>query len=334
MGIRGCSIGPGLKKGVIRSKRYEAPRKSSGVPFCQHSQMARRASTTSRSRGPGGSKRTAKRRSWCALTWVPRPRANRPPEAFWRSQAVWASTMGLRGNATAMAVPSCRRSVSTAATARGRKGSCLVSADQRQPKPMASARRASWATARRSMAWTPRSSLRPTGSSILVDREVDLLLRDELQQHGDALLRLLDAALDGGHDVAGLRHALAVAAEGLGHVRVVARDVRAPVLLRGRLHDGQLDGHGEVVEEHGEDGDALAHRRLEVHAREADGRVTPHVDAELVGMRELGAHGEAQAVAELGGLAPADVAERLRAFPEGRDLIARAARVVRDDGAR
>src|SRR5712691_9406539 len=251
MGIRGCSIGPGLKKGVIRSKRYEAPRKSSGVPFCQHSQMARRASTTSRSRGPGGSQRTAKRRSLCALTWVPRPRANRPPEAFWRSQAVWASTMGLRGKATAMAVPSCRRSVFTAATARGRKGSCFVSADQRQPKPMA--------TARRSMVWTPRSSLRPTGSSILVDREVDLLLRDELQQHGDALLRLLDAALDGGHDVAGLRHALAVAAEGLGHVRVVARDVRAAVLLRGRLHDGQLDGHGEVVEEHGKDGDALAH---------------------------------------------------------------------------
>src|ERR1700730_15329865 len=230
MGIRGWSIGPGLKKGVIRSKRYEAPRKSSGVPFCQHSQMARRASTTSRSRGPGGAQRTAKRRSLWALTWVPRPSTKRPPEAFWRSQAVCANTMGLRGKATAMAVPSCRRSVFTAATARGRKGSCFVPADQRQPKPMASARRASWATPRRPRLWMPRSSLRPTGRSILVDRELDLLLRDEFEEDGDALFRLLHAALDGRHDVAGLRHALAVAAEGLGHVRVVARDVRAAVL--------------------------------------------------------------------------------------------------------
>ena len=50
------------------------------------------------------------------------------------------------------------------------------------------------------------------------------------------------------------------------------------------------------------------------------------------GPGELGAHGEAEAVAELGGLAPADVGERRGRLPEGRHLIARAAGVVRDDG--
>ena len=47
-------------------------------------------------------------------------------------------------------------------------------------------------------------------------------------------------------------------------------------------HDRQLDRHREVVEQDGQDRDALAHGRLEVHAGEADRRVAPHVDAELV----------------------------------------------------
>src|SRR6266498_2699684 len=102
---------------------------------------------------------------------------------------------------------------------------------------------------RRSNVMKPRSSFRLTKGSVLVDRELDLLLRDELEEHGDAFLRLLHRALDGGHDVARLGDALAVAPEGLGHVGIVARDVRAAVLLRGRLHDGQLDGHGEIVED-------------------------------------------------------------------------------------
>src|SRR5262249_31220844 len=73
------------------------------------------------------------------LDLVPRPSVKRPPEAAWRSQAMLASTMGLRANATAMAVPSPMREVPVAATARGRNGSCLVSADQSAPKPRSSA---------------------------------------------------------------------------------------------------------------------------------------------------------------------------------------------------
>ena len=66
----------------------------------------------------------------------------RPSEAFWRSQAMCARTIGLRGNVTAMAVPSLIVEVTVAATASGRKGSCCVSEDQRQSYPIASTLRA------------------------------------------------------------------------------------------------------------------------------------------------------------------------------------------------
>ena len=70
-----------------------------------------------------------------------------------------------------------------------------------------------------------------------------------------------------------------VAAKGAGHISVIAADVGAAVLLRGRLHDVQLDRHREVVQQDRQDRDALAHRRLEIHAGEPDGGVAPDVDA-------------------------------------------------------
>ncbi len=70
--------------------------------------------------GPGDSNFTEKRRSLWAFTWVPSPSAKRPPEAFWRSHAVWAVIIGLRENTVAMLVPSLIREVDVAATARGR----------------------------------------------------------------------------------------------------------------------------------------------------------------------------------------------------------------------
>src|SRR5206468_8090084 len=90
--------------------------------------MVLSARTTSRSRGPGDSNFTEKRRSLWPLICEPRPRQKRPSDAFWRSHAMWAVIIGLRGNATAMAVPSLRRVVAVAAMARGRNGSCWVSA--------------------------------------------------------------------------------------------------------------------------------------------------------------------------------------------------------------
>src|SRR6476660_7361460 len=65
---------------------------------------------------------------------------------------------------------------------------------------------------------------------LLEDREVDLFLGDELEEDRDAVLGLGDAALERGDDLAGLGDALAVAAEGLRHVRAVAADVGGAVL--------------------------------------------------------------------------------------------------------
>src|SRR5262249_45138205 len=87
----------------------------------------------------------------------------------------------------------------------------------------------------------------------------------------------------------------------------------------------------EVVHEDREDRDALAYCRLEIHAGEADGRIAPDIDAELVGRRELRPHREAEAVAELCRLAPAEIAERHLADPERRQVGTGAAGVVRDD---
>jgi hypothetical protein len=126
----------------MRSKRKNWPLKLSLLPFCQQSQIARMASTISRIFGPGDSNFTEKRRSLCPFTCEPRPRMKRPSEAFCRSHAVMARIIGLRGNATAIDVPSLIFFVRVAATARGRKGSCCVSADQRQSKPSASTLRA------------------------------------------------------------------------------------------------------------------------------------------------------------------------------------------------
>ena len=141
----------------------------------------------------------------------------------------------------------------------------------------------------------------------------------------------LDAAVDRVLDLAGLGDALAVAAERLGEIGVIAADVGRAVLLGRDRHDLQLDRHREIVRQDRQDRQALAHRGLEIHAGEADRRVAPEIDAELVGAGQLGAHREAETVAELGRLAPADIGERRLADPERRDLVARAAGVVGDD---
>src|SRR5829696_8752913 len=56
-------------------------------------------------------------------------------------------------------------------------------------------------------------------------RHLDFLRGDELQQCRLALLRRLDAALDRRDDVGGFLDALAVAAERLGELRIISRDI-------------------------------------------------------------------------------------------------------------
>jgi hypothetical protein len=63
----------------------------------------------------------------CGLIWDPRPSSSRPRDSSCTSFAWTAMDIGLRANATAIAVPSSMVSVATAASPRARNGSCLIS---------------------------------------------------------------------------------------------------------------------------------------------------------------------------------------------------------------
>ncbi len=84
-----------------------------------------------------------------AFTCVPRPSEKRPWLARASSHAVCAVTMGLRGKATAMAVPMVMESVTSAATAHPRYGGRWVSVNQSPEKPRASTSRATRAVCSR-----------------------------------------------------------------------------------------------------------------------------------------------------------------------------------------
>src|SRR5579883_3435200 len=142
IGMCGFGFGPGLKNGPIRLRVKYVPCTRSGAPSCQVRQIARTAWMYSRSFGTGGSHGIPNRRSTWALTCVPRPSNNRPPEIRLRSHAVCAVTMGLRENATATPVPSSSRVVACAASARATNGLCFVSLAHSARNPTASAARA------------------------------------------------------------------------------------------------------------------------------------------------------------------------------------------------
>ncbi|GFG50017.1 hypothetical protein MAGR_14580 [Mycolicibacterium agri] len=61
--------------------------------------------------------------SMCRLIWEPSPRMKRPPEYACTSQAMLATVIGLRANATAMLVPNSIDVVCSAASTSGRNGS-------------------------------------------------------------------------------------------------------------------------------------------------------------------------------------------------------------------
>ena len=80
-----------------------------------------------------------------AFTWLPRPSENRPLLARASSHAVCAVIIGLRGNATAIAVPSSICDVTVLATAQERNGGRCDSVNHNPAKPSSSTRRATGA---------------------------------------------------------------------------------------------------------------------------------------------------------------------------------------------
>ena len=82
----------------------------------------------SRIRAAGADHGMLKRFVMCGRICEPMPSTKRPFETAFRSWPMFASTIGVRANATAMPVINSARSVFIAATSNGKNGSCDVSA--------------------------------------------------------------------------------------------------------------------------------------------------------------------------------------------------------------
>ena len=162
---------------------------------------------------------------------------------------------------------------------------------------------------------------RPAGFQVGVDVDQDGLafLVQVLgpRQRGGDLRRLLD----GDADRAQAFGDLGVVAGHVGHVELLARHRIA----------ARVGGHVAVVQEHGGDGRAGADGGFDVQTGHAEGAIAHEVQAELVGLGELGADHQGDAVAQVRRLAPADVAVGDGGGEERHDGVARRARVVRDD---
>src|SRR5439155_14266146 len=79
-------------------------------------------------------------------------------------------------------------------------------------------------------------------------------------------------------------------------------------------------------------GNTAAYGGLEIEPSHAKGGIAHEVHTELVWGCELGTHNEPQACTEGVRFPPTDVAARCGSAVEGDELVARAARVVRDNG--
>src|SRR5579862_7482683 len=98
------------------------------------------------------------------------------------------------------------------------------------------------------------AALRASGRCVIPALEggIHLLLRgDEFQERRPAFTRCRDAVAQRLRNLAGLGHALAVAAQSLGEFAVVARDVGGAELLLRHRHDLELHRHREIVEQDG-----------------------------------------------------------------------------------
>ena len=92
-----------------------------------------------------------------------------------------------------------------------------------------------------------------------------------------------------------------------------------------------LNGHGGVVQHHGDDRDIAADGGLKVQPDHAEGGVAHEVDAYLLGSGQLGADGQTQPGAQTVGLAPAQVGPGAVGPVERDNLVAGAARVMGHD---
>ena len=103
------------------------------------------------------------------------------------------------------------------------------------------------------------------------------------------------------------------------------------VQLFGRRVASGVSRHAAIVQHHGGDGRSGPDRGLEVQSGHPECAVSHEVEAELIGPGQLGADHQGNAVAQVGGLAPADVAVGRGAGVERHHGVAGRAGVVGDD---
>ena len=114
----------------------------------------------------------------------------------------------------------------------------------------------------------------------------------------------------------------------MGQIGGVVVQVGEPEPLGGHRVISGVTAEDVVVQHDGQDGYLVAHGGFDVHPGHADGGVAHDVDHHLVGSAQLGAHGYAQAVSQLGRVAPSQVTPGHDGFVEGDGLVPRVARVV------
>src|ERR1035441_3015272 len=135
--------------------------------------------------------------------------------------------------------------------------------------------------------------IKPEGQAVASQskaRDLGLLGCDKFQHSWLSFLRCGDPTLDRRDNVLWLYDPFAVATKSTRYSSVVAGDVGASILLCADRHYLQLDGHGEVVQKDGQNGDALAHRRLQVHPREANRCIAPNINTKFIRRRQLRTH--------------------------------------------
>ena len=93
----------------------------------------------------------------------------------------------------------------------------------------------------------------------------------------------------------------------------------------------RVGSHAPVVQNDGGDGCSGPDRGLDVQTRHAKSAVAHEVQAEFVGVGQLGSDHQRDTVAQVSGLAPADVAVGYGGPVEGHDGVPGSAGVVGDD---
>src|SRR5690606_22453092 len=300
-----------------------SPRSISSIMAPMRSMTASTVSTSRRSgtRRPARASDNASSAAWLRASSLGKSKKPQLPLTVWTKRKMVSSRARSVGSASQATIsPESAASISRVSATNSASRSSIA------PSPNLWTVYASHVVKSALRKWRPGA-----GSAARNDR---FLFGDEFNQRRLTGFDRRNRAVQGRDDLDRVGDPFAMAAERAGEGGVIAGNVGGAILVRRHRHDRQLNCHRLVVEQDREDRDALARRGLEVGPGKPDRGITPDVDAQLVRARELRAHREPKAVAELRRLTPADVAVRTATLPKRHQLVTRTASVVGDDRVR